>query len=40
MRSVLANGRTVVVLDSGGQERTLQVCNYLGFVEDFAVAHT
>lgn len=30
----LEEGRTVVVVDSGGETRTGQLCRYLGFVED------
>ena len=32
--AVLAMGRTVVLLDSGGETRTGQVCRYGGFIED------
>ena len=30
----LADGKTVVVVDSGGETRTRQVCKFLGLVED------
>lgn len=30
----LLEGRTVVLMDSGGQQRTGQVCKYMGAVED------
>jgi len=32
--SALRDGQLVVVFDSGGQQRTSQVCTHLGFVED------
>jgi hypothetical protein len=32
----LHSGRTVVVMDSGGMERTGQVCSYLQAAEDFS----
>src|SRR5436309_1858049 len=31
---LLAEGRTVVVVDSGGETRTGQLCEYMGFVKD------
>ena len=31
---LLSEGRTVVLMDSGGQERTGQVCTYMGAIED------
>jgi hypothetical protein len=31
---LLEEGRTVVVIDSGGETRTGQLCRYLGLVED------
>lgn len=30
----LSAGRTVVLIDSGGEQRTGQVCRYMGFIED------
>jgi len=36
VNSLLEAGRTVILLDSGGETRTSQVCRYLDFVEDFA----
>jgi hypothetical protein len=30
----LSAGSSVVLIDSGGQERTARVCGYMGFVED------
>jgi len=30
----LAAGRTVILMDSGGEQRTGQVCKYMGFIED------
>jgi hypothetical protein len=30
----LSAGRTVVLMDSGGQDRTGQVCRQMGFVEN------
>lgn len=32
--NLLSAGRTVVLMDSGGDTRTKQVCKYLGFIED------
>ena len=34
IEAFLAAGRTVVLVDSGGETRTRQVCRYAGFVED------
>jgi hypothetical protein len=31
---LLADGHTVVLVDSGGQQRTGKVCEYLGLIED------
>jgi len=31
---LLAEDRTVVLVDSGGETRTRQLCEYMGFVED------
>ena len=31
---LLSEGRTVVLMDSGGQERTGQVCKHMGAIED------
>ena len=31
---LLSEGRTVILMDSGGQERTGQVCGHMGFVEN------
>jgi len=31
---LLGDGRTIVLIDSGGQTRTGSVCKYLGLVED------
>ncbi len=36
IRRLLAAGRTVVLIDSGGQTRTGAVCRHLGVVEAFA----
>ena len=33
---LLGAGRTVVLIDSGGETRTKTVCKYMGFVEDFS----
>lgn len=33
---LLGVGRTVVLIDSGGETRTKSVCSYMGFVEDFS----
>jgi hypothetical protein len=30
----LSEGRTVVLMDSGGETRTKQVCSHAGFIED------
>ena len=30
----LAAGRTVILMDSGGEQRTGQVCRYMRFIED------
>jgi hypothetical protein len=30
----LSKGRAVVLMDSGGEQRTGQVCRYMKFVED------
>jgi hypothetical protein len=38
IRSLLSEGRTVVVMDSGGETRTRQVCQHMGFVEDTRMA--
>ncbi|MCH7748092.1 MAG: hypothetical protein IH939_08340 [Acidobacteria bacterium] len=34
INALLSTGRTVVLVDSGGQERTGKVCKYMGAVED------
>ncbi len=31
---LISAGRIVVLVDSGGQTRTSEVCKYIGFVED------
>lgn len=36
LRSLIAEQRTVVVVDSGGQQRTAQACRHVGAVEDSA----
>jgi len=32
---LLSEDRTVILIDSGGMERTEQVCTHMGFIEDF-----
>lgn len=34
---LLSEGKTVVLMDSGGTERTRQVCMHMGFVENTGV---
>ena len=34
VEALLSAGDTVVLMDSGGETRTRQVCQYMGFVED------
>jgi hypothetical protein len=34
---LLLQGRMVILMDSGGQERTGQVCEYMGFVENTGI---
>jgi hypothetical protein len=34
VEDLLAAGKTVVVIDSGGETRTRQVMKYMGFIED------
>jgi len=36
---LLAGGRTVVIMDSGGEQRTGKVAEYLGLVEDITSPH-
>jgi hypothetical protein len=33
---LLSEGRTVVLMDSGGETRTRRVCNYMGLTEDIS----
>ena len=35
---LIADGRTVVIVDSGGQQRSVSVCAFLGAVEDSATS--
>jgi hypothetical protein len=34
IEAYLSSGRTVVLIDSGGETRTRQVCSHAGFIED------
>ena len=34
---LLSAGRTVMLMDSGGMERTRQVCEHMGFVENTGI---
>jgi len=36
----LSEGRTVVLVDSGGASRVEQVCKYMGYVEDSRATHS